>query len=124
VRLRRERDPALDRFREGVAVLRSEDGQIAGHLATVVDGFWSPFRPLTWQERVWWLVTWSDGRRERIEEDYSHWTIVEEVRRGQVELEVGPRAETAIFTVEWLEGEARSTAWASYGINKEIGEYM
>ena len=59
----------LWRCREGVALLRTEDGQVAGHLAAIVDEFWSPGRPLTWQERVWWLVTWSDGRRDRIEED-------------------------------------------------------
>jgi hypothetical protein len=37
VALRHERDPALDPFREGVAMLRTEDGQVAGYLAAIVD---------------------------------------------------------------------------------------
>lgn len=107
-----------------MAVLRKEDGRVVGHLATVVDEFWSPSRPLTWQERVWWLVTWSDGRRERIEEDYPPWILVDEVRRGRVELEVVPGAEPSVFVAEWLEGDDRLEAWQRYGINGEIGDYM
>lgn len=122
--MKRSRDPALDPFREGVAALRTEDGRVAGHLATVVDEFWSPSRPLTWQERVWWLVTWSDGRRERIEEDYPPWTLVDEVQRGRVELEVTPGAEFSVFVPEWLEGDVRVQAWQEYGILGEIEDYM
>jgi hypothetical protein len=52
--LRHGRDPALDPFREGVAVLRTEEGRVAGYIATKVGEFWSPSRPPTWQECVWW----------------------------------------------------------------------
>jgi hypothetical protein len=124
VALRHERDPALDPFREGVATLRTEDGQVAGYLAAIVDEFWSPGRPLTWQERVWWLVTWSDGRRDRIEEDYPPWIIVDEVRRGRVELETTPGAVASTFIPEWLEGEDRADAWRRYGIRGAVEDYM
>lgn len=35
--LRRERDPELEAFRDGVAVLRSDDGKVAGYPATTLD---------------------------------------------------------------------------------------
>ena len=116
-------DPQLDPFRDGVAILRDSDGQVAGYLATIVDQFWTPFRPLTWQERVWWLVTWADGRRDRIEEDYPPWTLVQEVRKGYAELEINPGRDQR-FQVQWLEGDARAEAWSHYGILDDVGAYM
>jgi len=70
------------------------------------------------------LVTWSDGRRERIEEDYPPWTLVEEVRQGRVELETEPGTKPATFVVRWLSGDERSRAWARYGITDEVEAYM
>lgn len=78
----RQRDPELEIFRDGVAVLRSDDGNIAGYLSTTLDHFWSPGRPLTWQQCVWFEVIWANGHCERVEEDYPPWTLVEEVRQG------------------------------------------
>lgn len=124
VALRRERDPDLDPFRGGIAVLLEEDGTTAGYVATIVEEFWSPFRPLTWQERVWLLITWSDGRRERIEEDYPPWISVSEMRQGRLELERGPGGEPATFRVRWLEGDDREEAWSAHGITEEVGAYL
>ena len=117
------RDPELDPFRDGVAALRDDDGHVVGYLATVVGHFWTPFQPLTRQECVWWLVTWTDGRRNRIEEDYPPWTLVDEVREGYAELEVSPQ-EDRRFSIEWLEGDARAEAWQRYGILDDVGAYM
>lgn len=115
--LRRERDPELEPFRDGMAVLRSDNGEVAGYLWTTLDEFWSPGRPLTWQQCVWYEVIWADGRRERVEEDYPPWTLVDEVRQGRVELEVGGEAATAAtYTAEWLEGDARDKVRETYRI--------
>ena len=73
---------------------------------------------------MWWLVTWSDGRRERIEEDYPPWTLVEEVRQGWVELETEQGAKPATFIVRWLSGDERSRVWARYGIIEDVEAYM
>ena len=105
-------------------MLRTEDGDVAGYLATKVGKFWSPGRPLTWQECVWCLVTWVDGRREHIEEDNPPWTLVDEVRRGRVELETTPGGRASTFVPEWLEGSARADAWQRYGIEGEVEECM
>lgn len=63
-------DPALDPFRGGVAVLR-RDGEVAGHVATEVKTFWSPFsfsRHRQWW--VWFIVVWTNGDREPSAGDY------------------------------------------------------
>ena len=70
------------------------------------------------------MVTWSDGRRDRIEEDYPPWTIVDEVRRGRVELETTPGAVASTFILEWLQGDDRAEAWRRYGITGEVEDYM
>lgn len=115
--LRRECDPELEPFRDGMAVLRSDDGEVAGYLSTTLDEFWSPGRPLTWQQCIWYEVIWADGRRERVEEDYPPWTLVNEVRQGRVELEVGGEPATAeTYSVEWLKGDARVKARRTHGI--------
>lgn len=123
VRRKVMKDPELDLFRNGIALLRDADGHAAGYLATIVNHFWTPFRPLTWQERVWWLVTWNDGRRERIEEDYPPWTLVDEVRHGYAELEVSPGVHQH-FGIEWLHGGARTEAWQRHGVLEDVGAYM
>jgi hypothetical protein len=80
---------------------------------------WAPFR---WQERVWLLVTWADGSRERIVEDYEPWSSVSELRNGHLVWE------TAVgevdYAAEWLEGEERARAWAAVGIREGVASYM
>ncbi|HKE65571.1 MAG TPA: hypothetical protein VKB59_13120 [Micromonosporaceae bacterium] len=89
-------DPGLDPFRDGIAVLR-RDGVVDGHIASTVGTFWSPSRPLCWQWWVWFVVVWSDGRRERSFEDYPPWTTVREMQSGFFEWTDGDR-----YDIEWL----------------------
>lgn len=65
-------------FDDGVFEL-SDDTGVVGHLSTVIERAWSPFRR---HHQVWLLVTWADGRRERIFEDYQPWTAVRELQSG------------------------------------------
>ena len=48
-----------------------------GHVATIVDSFRGLL--LVKPTRVWLLVTWLDGTRQGIEEDYQPWTSVAEL---------------------------------------------
>lgn len=111
-------DVSLNEFRRGVAVLRA-DAEVVGHLATIVE----PFRgPGGRRERVWLLVTWVDGRRDRIEEDYPPWTSVAEICRGFLTWTIDDR-ETKL-EVAWLEGDSADEAWERYGIHDEVGHYL
>jgi len=111
-------DPALDVFREGIAALFL-NGVLAGHVATIVEPMWAPFRR---QERVWLLVTWANGRRDRIGEDYEPWTYVRELRDDHL---VWPSDEGEVdFEARWLEGQERETAWHRFGITDDPGAYM
>ncbi|MDO8144055.1 hypothetical protein [Isoptericola sp. 178] len=110
---RPRRDPALEPFDHGTVVLR-RDGEVAGHVATTLGTFWSPARPLTIQQCVWFLVVWADGVKEPPFEDYAPWTAVEEIRAGTFAWEDGPHRGT--YAATWLpraQGEAR---WAELGI--------
>ncbi|SDD65254.1 hypothetical protein SAMN04489747_1444 [Auraticoccus monumenti] len=105
-------------------MLRDLDGAVVGHLAAIVEHFWSPFSPLTWQECVWLLVTWTDGEGEPIIEDYPPWTAVDEVRMGQIEVERMSTGISGTFSVEWLEGSERDAAWTRCGIKEPAGYYL
>lgn len=118
MRPKRSPDPALDGFREGVASLWHED-ELAGHVATVVEAMWAPFRR---QAQVWILVTWADGRREPIYEDYEPWTSVAELEMGHLLLST-PQGDID-FDARWLEGKSREAAWARFGIHDQVGAYM
>jgi hypothetical protein len=111
-------DPGLDEFREGVAVLRDGDA-VVGYVASIVEPMWASFRR---QERVWLLVTWVDGRRERIQEDYEPWTSVSELRDGHFVWETATGE--IDFAATWLDGEERAHAWAAVGIHEDVGSYM
>jgi hypothetical protein len=67
---------------------------------------------------VWLLVTWTDGRRERIFEDYQPWTAVHELHSGTL------RWEGRDLAVRRLQGDEHASAWNSFGIKEEIGAYM
>lgn len=76
-----EPDPLIEPFRDGLGELRL-NGELAGHVATSVGEFWSPFRPLRRQWWVWLIVVWADGTHERSREDYPPWTYVTEMAHG------------------------------------------
>ncbi|MFE7408821.1 hypothetical protein [Isoptericola sp. NPDC057559] len=94
----REHDPSLDVFDGGCLVLR-RDGEVAGHVATMLGTFWSPGRPLTVQQQVWLVVVWADGERERVE-DYPPWSVVASIRAGEYVEDDGPHR--GRYTVTWL----------------------
>ena len=111
-------DETLDPFREGIAELR-RGGTVEGHLATQVERFIGLGGR---QERVWLLITWADGRRERIEEDYPPWTLVNELRAGMLRWIVDQRQ--VDFQVVWLGGDQATEAWRQYGIHGPVGNYL
>lgn len=114
-----ERRPeSLDRFRDGVAELLQDD-VVVGHLATRVEDFWGLAGH---QERVWLLVTWSDGRQERIEEDYPPWTIVDEIREGTLRWTID--GQESHLEVRWLQGDDARAAWRLHGIHHPVGHYL
>lgn len=96
--------------------------EVLGHLASVVETFWGLGRPFGLQERVWILVTWSDGRRERIAEDYPPWTSVTETRDGWVSWETD--GSEVRYDVTWLGEPERSRLWPQVGIVDDVGAYM
>lgn len=64
-----EHDPALDVFDRGCFAL-TLGGQPAGHVATVLWRFRTPFRPRTQQDWVWVIAIWPDGSRTPPQENY------------------------------------------------------
>lgn len=96
------------------------EGEVVGYLATIVEPFWGPaklFRP----QQVWLLLTWADGQRERIFEDYPPWTAVEELRKGVFHWD-GERAGDYVAT--WAEGTERDRLWSEVGIKAPVGAYL
>jgi hypothetical protein len=88
-----------------VAVLR-RDAEVAGHAATQVSTFWAPFSfSLRRQWWVWLIVVWSNGDRERPEEDYPPWTYVREMQSGRLSWEQG--SHRGDYVVEWLPEDQR-----------------
>jgi hypothetical protein len=118
MRSKHGQDEALEPLRDGVAELRQNDA-VVGHLATQVERFWGLAGR---QERVWLFITWSDGRRERIEDDYPPWTSVDELRAGFLRRSVD--AHELEFKVVWLQGDDARLAWARYGIHEPVGHYL
>jgi len=115
--LKRERDPALEVFDRGCLILR-RDGVFAGHVATTLSSFWSPGRPFTMQQWVWYLVVWADGERERPQEDYPPWTTVDEIQNGGfLWLDDGPRG--GEYVAEWLPEPDARAQWDALGLTAE-----
>ena len=111
--LKRDHDSALDVFDRGCLVLR-RGGHVAGHLATLLSTFWSPGRPLTLQDRVWFVVVWDDGERESLIEDYPPWSYVTEIQAGVLVWESGPHQ--GAYTVAWLSDGEAAARWEALGI--------
>jgi hypothetical protein len=109
----------LGTFHNGVAVLR-QGTAVMGHVATIVDSFRGLF--LVQGKRVWLLVTWLDGTRERIEEDYQPWTSVVELSDGHFTWD--RNGEVQDFEATWLSGQDRDRAWKDFGIHEAVEAYM
>jgi len=94
-------DPSLTPFHDGLAVLKNGE-KVAGHIATSVSKFWSPFSPLARQWWVWSVIVWADGTKERAIEDYPPWSYVKEMQNGKLNWN------NESFDIEWLpSGEAK-----------------
>jgi hypothetical protein len=118
MRSKHVQDDSREPFRDGVAELRQDD-VVVGHLATQVERFWGLGGH---QERVWLLITWSDGRRERIEEEYPPWTSIDELRAGFLRWSVD--AQELEFKVVWLQSDEARLAWQRHGIHEPAGHYL
>jgi hypothetical protein len=114
---KRERDERLNAFDGGCLVLR-RDGEIAGHVATTASKFWSPGRPLTVQQQVWFVVVWADGEKEPSFEDYPPWTTVADIWNG-VFVWDSARPHSGEYTAEWLPEGEREARWAALGVTLE-----
>lgn len=111
-------DPSLDSFCDGMGVL-SLNGDPAGHIATTVWTFWSPFSPLRMQWWIWYIVVWSDGTRERSEEDYPPWTAVDEMRQGYFDWEPADSSGKIRYDFTWLEPEDAAAVRAELGVTAD-----
>jgi len=86
----------------------------------IVDSFTGLF--LRRGTRVRLLVTWLDGTREGIEEDYQPWTLVDDLLPGHVTW--NNHSQEQDFEAEWLSGEHRDRAWADFSIHDAVETYM
>lgn len=91
-------DPSLTKFNDGLAILNNQ-GEVAGHIATSVGKFWSPFSPFSRQWWVWSVIVWKDGTKERALEDYPPWSYVKEMQGGKLSWN------DKTFSIEWLPPE-------------------
>lgn len=87
--------PDLAVFDGGLAVL-SLDEQFAGHIASEVRSFVTPFAPRAPQPWVWFVIVWRSGEKETRIEDYEPWMHVAEMMEGFVEI-CGDR-----YDIEWV----------------------
>lgn len=71
---------------------------------------------------VWLLVSWLDGTRERIEEDYRPWAWVAELADGHLEVE--RRGRKMRLSADWVTGPERESLWGQFGILEPVGAYM
>lgn len=107
----------MEAFDHGCLVLCRE-GEVAGHVATILSWFWSPSRPLTMQQWVWYIVVWADGERERSAEDYPPWITVTDIRNGVFVVEDdGPRS--GEYLAEWLPEPEAKAQWERLGLTVE-----
>lgn len=116
-RLPPDPDASLEQFVDGLGVL-SRDGRVAGHVATIRSEFHT-LLGLKMQWWVWTLVIWSDGTRERAEEDNPPWTTAAEMKNGYLDV-VSPHAERAgRYEFVWLSAKEAREGWERLGISHE-----
>jgi hypothetical protein len=70
------------------------------------------------QERVFMKITWADEQPVEVIEDYPTWkhgkevwTVVDDMRDGMLV----PNSHDTKYSITWLEGAARESAWLTYG---------
>ncbi|WP_286929662.1 hypothetical protein [Aeromicrobium sp. UBA7512] len=104
--------PDLAVFDGGLAVL-SRDGEFAGHVASEVWSFVTPFAPRTKQPWVWFVIVWQSGEKETKIEEYPPWTYVAEMLDGFIELD-GDR-----YGIDWVAAELVPSERERIGIRPE-----
>lgn len=121
-------DPLLRAFDHGVGTL-SLDGEVVGHLASVVGKMRFPTR----QPWPWFVVVWLDGSKEDSFEDYGpSWYTVRELDAGRFEFH-GPSAFSdhrffgirvrsskpgppTTFEFTWLPSDVAAQRWHELGL--------
>lgn len=111
-------EPEMERFDDGLAVLL-RDGRPAGHAATSLGHFTTPFAPRTPRPWVWLVVVWADGTKEPSVEDYPPWSYVAEMRDGFLDWQDGRNRERwGRYEIRWV---ARELALAE---RERLGIYL
>ena len=121
-------DPLLRAFDHGVGTL-SLDGELVGHLASVVLEMRFPTR----QPWPWFVVVWLDGSKENSFEDYGpSWYTVRELDAGRLEFHgpstsvddriLGMRLRSSMpgppktFEFKWLPSDVAARRWDELGL--------
>lgn len=113
-------EPWLDEYRDAVASLHV-DGALVAFLATKVESMRAGLL-LRRAARVWLLLTWLDGSRDPIQEDYAPWFYIPGLKEGGISW-ASPGGDVA-YEVRWLESDERRDTWGRYGIVEDVGAYM
>jgi hypothetical protein len=121
-------DPRLRAYDRGVGTL-SVDGELVGHLASVVGEMRFPSR----QPWPWFVVVWLDGTKENTFEDYGPgWYTVRELDAGRfdhhgpsvsfekrffgIRLRGSKIGEPMSFDFAWLPPEIAARRWNELGL--------
>ena len=105
----------LEPFRDGVGEL-SREGEVLGHLASVVTWFWSPFSPHRRQAWVWLVAVWADRTREGSIEDYPPWSYVLEMTQGFIECDEWSIERRGRYEFRWLRTDRAAELRAALAI--------
>jgi hypothetical protein len=105
--------PDILMFDDGLAVM-IRDGKQVGHIATSLSKFWSPFRPLSLQWWVWFIIVWEDGTKERSVEEYEPWCYVNEMRDGKITWE-----DDVTYSLEWVPKDKVQSLYKKLNIKSE-----
>lgn len=105
--------PDIAMFDDGLAVM-TKDGKKVGHIATSLTKFWSPFRPLSLQWWVWFVIVWEDGTKERPVEEYEPWHYVKEMRDNKIIWE-----DNITYKLEWVPKHTVQSLYKKLNIKPE-----
>ncbi len=112
-------DHGLQQFDRGIAVLLRE-GQVVGHVATVVDYFRTTLEAEVREPWVWLLVRWDDGTTDPVTEDYAPWRYVTEMQRDRLTWDGPDAGRPGVYELVWAADAAEAAAeWERLGISRD-----